>query len=222
MERLWLGPLLAAVFLLRGPAVLLPMAIIALFELWNRHARGRWIPLGLAAILFAIPSGLWMFARWRVDQWKFIEQLWSFDLVARTLSVLEGHTGTPFYYLNVLQKYQYEWLIAGAVALMLFPPITPAMECVARRPRRASACKAVLAGWGIVAVAVPTLMQTKATWYLHPFYPVFAVAVAIVLCRAAEIAWATTASCAGGNAACGDRDRRRDRRREAALPIAAP
>jgi 4-amino-4-deoxy-L-arabinose transferase-like glycosyltransferase len=187
-SRLWLGPLLAAAFLLRGPAVLMLLAIIALFELWNRRARGRWMPLACAAMLFAIPSGLWMFARWRVDQWQFIEQLWSIDLVARTLSPLENHAGTPLFYLNVLQKYQYEWLLAGAIALMLYPPSRQQWNTWLAFPGAHERAKAVLACWGIVALIVPTIMQTKVAWYLNPFYPVFAVTVAMVLCRAAEIA----------------------------------
>jgi 4-amino-4-deoxy-L-arabinose transferase-like glycosyltransferase len=46
----------------------------------------------------------------------------------------------------------------------------------------------VLAAWGAVAFAIPTLMSTKLAWYLHPFYPVFAIAVGALLAHAADAA----------------------------------
>jgi 4-amino-4-deoxy-L-arabinose transferase-like glycosyltransferase len=180
-QRLWLGPLLAAAFLLRGPAVLMPVAIIALVELWNRPARARWTPLAGAAMLFAVPTGLWVFARWNVDQWRFLQQLWSFDLVARVMTPLEGHVGGPLFYLNVLQKYQYDWLAAAAVALALAWPSRRQWREWLFFWRSDAPAKVVVGCWALVALAVPTLMQTKVTWYLDPFYPVFALGIAVVL-----------------------------------------
>jgi 4-amino-4-deoxy-L-arabinose transferase-like glycosyltransferase len=179
--RLWLGPVLAAAFLLRGPAVLMPAAIIALVEMWNRPARVRRWPLTCAAMLFALPTGLWMLARWRVDEWRFIEQLWSVDLVARMMTPLEGHVGGPLFYVNVLQKYQYEWLIAAAAGLGLVWPAPEQWRAWLYFWRTHAPAKVVIACWGLVAFAIPTLMQTKLTWYLDPFYPVFALAIALIL-----------------------------------------
>ena len=33
------------------------------------------------------------------------------------------------------------------------------------------------AAWGVIALLVPTLMRTKLSWYLNPFYPPFALGV---------------------------------------------
>jgi len=190
-QRLWLGPLLAAAFLLRGPAVLMPLALVVLVEMGHRRAPRRWMPLAVAVVLFVIPVGLWMLARWRVDQWTFIEQLWSVDLVARTLMPLEGHAGSPWFYLNVLQKYQYDWLIAAAAAIIVFPPSRQQWRAwlvfwqTPRSPRMVIGC------WAVVVVLVPTLMETKITWYLDPFYPVFAIAVAVLFRHALALARVT-------------------------------
>ena len=123
-RRVWLGPILAAVFLLRGTAVLMPLALIAAVA--SRPARPRgprsWLPSVCAALMFAAPVLAWGVARWRVDQWRFFDKLWSYDLIARTAFALEGHGGTPLFYLDVLQKYQYDWLVAAAVAIALRPP----------------------------------------------------------------------------------------------------
>jgi hypothetical protein len=39
----------------------------------------------------------------------------------------------------------------------------------------------VVGWWWWVAVLVPSIMQTKAAWYINPFYPTFALAVGAVL-----------------------------------------
>jgi len=170
-HRLWLGPLLAAVFLLRGLAMLMPLAIILVVEFWpgSNQCRRRWRTAAIACVLFVVPVAAWTIARWRLDQWQFLERMIMFDFVERTTKALEGHHGGPLYYLHVLQKYHYDWLVAGAVAWLLF------------RPRSWPSCdrrtKLLLATWAAVTLLVPTVMQTKVPWYLNPFYPVFAVVV---------------------------------------------
>ena len=44
----------------------------------------------------------------------------------------------------------------------------------------------LFAAWAAVTLLLPTLMQTKLPWYLNPFYPLFALAVAFVLARAGQ------------------------------------
>jgi 4-amino-4-deoxy-L-arabinose transferase-like glycosyltransferase len=63
-HRVWLGPLLAAVFLLRGMGVLLPLAIVLAVALsrW-RQRRHRWEPTLVAAIFFVVPVAAWGLAR---------------------------------------------------------------------------------------------------------------------------------------------------------------
>ena len=194
-HRAWLGPIAAAVFLLRGMAVLMPLAI-ALAVLIGRDQKPlqpppgrprRLLPLPTisAAILFAVPVGAWAVARWRVDHWKFFELMINYDFVARSFTVIEEHPGTPLYYLNILQKHQYDWLLAGAVALVLFP--------ISRQRLRArlmplwygaDGTGVLLGSWAGVTFLIPTAMRTKLPWYLNPFYPVFALAIAWILVRA--------------------------------------
>ena len=216
-DRLWLGPLLAAVFLLRGPAVLMPMAIILLFELWNYRARGRWIPLGWAAIIFAIPSGLWMFARWRVDQWSSSSSSGA-SISWRAHSVSSRITwARPSTISTCWKSHQYEWLIAGAVALMLFPPSRQQWTAWLALPGAHAAGKAVLACWGIVALIVPTLMQTKAACTRPLLSGIRGRTCDCAVPRRGNGAGQQTAW-AGDRAASGDRHRRGHCRGEAAVP----
>jgi 4-amino-4-deoxy-L-arabinose transferase-like glycosyltransferase len=178
-----LGPVLAAVFLLRGMAVLMALVIVCATEaLGSRPLRPRMTPLlcGLAISIALV--GLWVGARWQVDGWLFLERVFLQDFVARTAVPLDGHTGTLLYYPNVLQKDQYEWLLAAAAAVVLFP-----MPRATWRPRFFATDdryqRAVLLAWACATLLIPTLMQTKVAWYLNPFFPAFALAVGTSLAR---------------------------------------
>src|SRR6185436_1641332 len=118
----WLGPLLSGVFLLKGMAVLLPLSFVAATLAWRRRAGKAWPlkPLLLAASLMLAPALLWAFARWQADQWTFLQLLITQDLLSASARALEGHGGSPLYYADILQRYQYDWVIAAIVAAVLF------------------------------------------------------------------------------------------------------
>ena len=192
---LWLGPIFAAVFLLRGMAVLMPAVIALAAAVWSRQARrDRLAPAAGALLLFAIPVGAWMLARWRLDGWAFIARLFWYDFVARSVSNIEEHPGSVFYYLNILQKHHYDWLAAALAAWSLFPPSREQLRSVAGALRTGAGPVTVLAAWGAAALGIPTLMSTKLAWYLHPFYPVFAIAVGAILAHAAAAAMGSGAA----------------------------
>jgi len=179
----WLGPLTAAVFLLRGMAVLLPISIVAAVEL-RHHARSqreRWLPLAAALALFLLPVTAWIVARWRLDQWQFIERLFVYDFLARSLTVIEDHPGSPLYYLNILQRNQFDWMAAAVAAAMIYA--IPHWNYVRSRLvfwRSRDVLTLLIGTWAALTLLIPTLMRTKLSWYLNSFYPPFAVVVACV------------------------------------------
>jgi 4-amino-4-deoxy-L-arabinose transferase-like glycosyltransferase len=186
----WLGPITAAVFLLRGMAVLMPLAIVLAVLIGRRRARRQqlqrrpWLPAVSAVTLFVVPVGAWAVARWRMDQWMFFDRLFNYDFLARSLTVIEEHPGSPLFYLNILQKNQYEWLLAGVAALVLFPILWQQMRNRLMRLWRGDDGLGVLLGsWAGVTLLIPTLMRTKLPWYLNSFYPVFALGIAWILVR---------------------------------------
>lgn len=193
-RRAWLGPIAAAVFLLRGMAVLMPLAIVLAVLVGRKHkpppVRPRWLPTITAVILFVVPVGAWAVARWRVDQWMFFDKLFNYDFVARSLTVIEEHPGGPFYYLNILQKDQYDWLLAGVVALLLFPiPWQRLRDRLMPLWRGDDGLGVLLGSWASITFLIPTVMATKLPWYLNAFYPVFALAVAWILVRGLSQDW---------------------------------
>ena len=183
--RIWLGPILALVFLLRGTAMLMPLTIVvAVWWTTRRRTPGpRW-PTALAVITFLVPTGLWAVARWRVDEWQFFDKLWSYDLMSRSLVALEGHSGGVFFYLDILQKYQYDWLIALVVVLALGYPSAGRFRDALTFWRSGDRHRIVVGWWAVMTFVIPTVMMTKVSWYLHPFYPIFALIVGIAIARA--------------------------------------
>jgi 4-amino-4-deoxy-L-arabinose transferase-like glycosyltransferase len=179
-------------------AVLMPLAIVlAVLIGWNRASptsltsltslpgRTRWLPALSAVILFVVPVGAWALARWRVDGWMFFDKLFNYDFVARSLTVIEEHSGGPLYYLNILQKSQYDWLLAGVAALVLFPIPWQRVRDRLMPLRHGDGGSGLLLGsWAGITFLIPTVMRTKLPWYLNPFYPVFALGIAWILVRA--------------------------------------
>jgi 4-amino-4-deoxy-L-arabinose transferase-like glycosyltransferase len=175
----WLGPVAAATFLLRGMGVLMPLAIVTAVEIrrpvpWRPRVR----PLMVAAALFVLPVAAWVWKRWQLDQWQFLGPLFFYDFVARSTRVIEGHRGSPFYHLNVLQRNQFDWLLAVIVAFCLFPFAWARIRPWSTFWRGDDHFKLVVGTWFAVTLLMPTLIRTKLSWYLNPFYPAFALLVA--------------------------------------------
>ena len=182
----WLGPIAAAVFMLRGMAVLMPLTLVAAAEWW-RVAQGRTrrlAPIAAALSLFALPVTAWLIARWRLDEWRFISRIFTYDFAARALTVIENHPGTPLYYLNILQRNQLDWVIAAVVACGLCA--VPARRFIRTLAFWHAENPSIMlaAAWGVIALLVPTLMRTKLSWYLNTFYPPFALGVGWLFVRA--------------------------------------
>ncbi len=183
-HRVWLGPLMAGAFLLRGFGVLMPLAIVALAAFRRSRWQSKWIlPSAIALLLFLLPVTLWAVPRYRLDEWQFFERMFRYDFLARSLAAIETHRGGPAYYLVILMKHQYDWILAGLAALV-FAPISwsrlRAWMAGGLRDDRSP----LLVAWAVSTLLIPTLMRTKLPWYLNTFYPLFALIVALLLVRA--------------------------------------
>jgi 4-amino-4-deoxy-L-arabinose transferase-like glycosyltransferase len=181
-RRAWLGPLLAGVFLLKGMAILMPLLLIVFIE-WRRRlpAHERWWPLVAGAAIGAIPVAVWGISRWQVDRSLFFERVFFQDFVSLSTSSLDGHSGSPLFYLNILVKHHYDWMVAALAAAILFPPQSWTPLWRALRFWEKDDLKLLLGTWVVITLLVPTLMQTKLPWYLNAFYPMFALGVGWVL-----------------------------------------
>jgi hypothetical protein len=134
-------------------------------------------------LLFAAPVGAWAVARWQFDGWQFLGLVVA-DSLGHTLRSLEGHSRSPFYYVGVLQRNHYDWLVACVVAWGLTPLFRPRALQLAQVPRGDHGIWLVIGCWGLAAFLIPALMQTRLPWYLNAFYPAFACVVGVILAGA--------------------------------------
>jgi 4-amino-4-deoxy-L-arabinose transferase-like glycosyltransferase len=185
-RRVWLGPLLAGVFLLKGPAVLMPLAMVVAVELFSpRAGQTRWRPYLVVLAGFALPVSMWAIARWRVDGWRFFQHMMAQDLVALSLRPTDERGGSAWYYLDILQKYSFDWLAVAAVSTLVLRHQWRAAAVRAWSALRAQRRFPVVIGvWAVATVLAPSALQTKVVWYLNPFYPLFALGVGWLLAMA--------------------------------------
>jgi len=179
----WLGPLLAAAFLLKGMAVLMPLSIVVAVCGWRGIIAAARMPLLSATLAFAAPIAGWVVARMNVDRGTFFRPLFRVDFISGVTTALDGHKGSPFYYLDVLQRDQYDWLVATLLVWLLLYPTARTVLSVGARHRSSVDLRVLLASWLAATLIIPTLMSTKLAWYLNPFYPVFALGIGLAVSR---------------------------------------
>jgi 4-amino-4-deoxy-L-arabinose transferase-like glycosyltransferase len=108
-HRVSFGLIAAAVFLLKGMAVLMPFAIAAGVAVLARRRRAWHGPsTAAAAAAFLIPVAAWAAARWQVDEWRFLQTVVGYEFQAHGLRASEGHPSAWWYYVNILAKHHYD------------------------------------------------------------------------------------------------------------------
>jgi 4-amino-4-deoxy-L-arabinose transferase-like glycosyltransferase len=127
-------------------------------------------------ICCAFPIMIWALLRFNQDGFSFFKHMVGYDLIARTTSPLEGHTGTIFYYIEVLQKSYFYWFLVFMSTLLcgtsLLTPINYTVQ------RRANIYLFLL--WILIPFMVFTKASTKIYWYILPIYPAFAISIGAI------------------------------------------
>jgi len=182
-RRIWLGPLFAGVFLLKGMAILMPLLLVVIVETSRRlDRRARWLPLAVALVLASIPMLAWGVPRWRADGTQFFERMFFQDFWALSTTAVENQSGSRLFYLNILLKHHYDWIVAALTVVILFPPTSWAPVRAALAFWRSRDERTRLLGyWPAIALLVPMVMRTTLPWYINPLYPMFALGVGWLL-----------------------------------------
>jgi 4-amino-4-deoxy-L-arabinose transferase-like glycosyltransferase len=182
-RRIWLGPLFAGVFLLKGMAILMPLLLVLIIEARHRfNPRERWLPLACAAVLAMAPPLAWAIPRWRADGSMFFERMFFQDFVALTTTSVEGHVQPPLYYLNILVRNHYDWMVAALTVVILFPPASWARVGASLKFWGSDHDRhRILGFWTAIALLIPMAMRTNLPWYINPLYPMFALGVGWLL-----------------------------------------
>ena len=129
---------------------------------------------GIGLLIFS-PWLIYMAARFGSQFW-----LWYFgyNIVLRSVGVVENHAGSYLYYFNFLahnENIVYLVLLPLGAALCLF-------NAVARRVK----ADTLVFLWMAMVVLIFTLAQSKLDWYILPAFPAFALAISSLVYYAAK------------------------------------
>jgi 4-amino-4-deoxy-L-arabinose transferase-like glycosyltransferase len=130
--------------------------------------------VGIGLLIFA-PWVILMYASFGSD---FIQWFVMYTGVMRTLSPLEGHTGSPLFYFNYLVTNE------NILWVALLPVATGL--CMFNAAKKRSKPDGLILIWIFLVLGVFTVAQTKISWYILPAYPAFALAIAAFLYELAE------------------------------------
>ena len=133
--------------------------------LFTKHFTAFW---GIGLLLLS-PWLIYMFL-------SFGSTFWSWFVIycglTRTISPIEGHTGSYLFYFDYLINNERLWAILLPFAAGL---------CVFNSVFKRSKADTLLLAWMGIVLLVFTVAQTKLSWYILPAIPAFALATGSLL-----------------------------------------
>jgi len=170
-----LGFLLGLGVLLKSFAILPLVATAGLYVGWTGSwRRQRLVPCLLALLAFGLPVAAWAAARIQADgSTHFLEMMVQEDLLARSTSIIDKVTYSPFGYLGTLFDRFAPWplLILGA-AFLAAREERFRLRALSRR--LAQGWLPLLLLWALVPLVLFSISRTQHHWYLDPSYPAWA------------------------------------------------
>jgi len=184
-----LGIAMGLAVLAKGPVgFVVPAFAFALFVLWETRPAGggqlrawaggavmaarRMRPLTVtaAAVAVALPWYLWVGLR---TDWEWPRRFLLEHNVARFTGPLEGHSGSPLYYLPVLLAGLFPWSIASLL-IVRHTAVSLGRDEPATRRRAVR----LLVAWSLSWILFFSLAGTKLPGYVWPAYPALAAVTA--------------------------------------------
>jgi 4-amino-4-deoxy-L-arabinose transferase-like glycosyltransferase len=167
------GACMGAATLTKGPVgFVLPSLVTACFlasgRRWKDLKDRRWLLTGSAALAVAAPWFVWVGIATRLEFWR------GFFLThnaGRFWNAMEGHWGTPFYYLICLVIGLGPWS-AFLATVLLKPRNSSDLPAAWEASRRYLWC------WILVYLVFFTISSTKLPNYILPLYPALAILMA--------------------------------------------
>lgn len=163
-------------FLTKSWHVLPVCATIGLNLIYSGHIKKMKLKEWLLAILsFLLPILTWALLRYSRDGITFFKEMIEYDLLKRSSTAIEGHTGNAFYYIRLVGLNYLFWLLLLVVAVILLKPSTFKSINKKKWPYILG-----VTSWYLLPIVLYSMASTKIEWYILPIYPPFA-----ILCAAA-------------------------------------
>lgn len=131
----------------------------------------EWI---IFALSMALPTGIWMIARFTQDGLAFFMTMLTEDVLSRSSAASEGHTGSALFY---IQRY---FLDFGMIYWLLLLMILAAGVYLIFKKKESIKPYAGYLLWMLVPLAAFSAVSTKLNWYNYP--------ILVPLCMLAAIA----------------------------------
>ena len=176
------GFLLGIGFLLKSFAILPLVATAGLYALWTGSwRRQRLLPCVLALLAFALPVAAWAAARVHADgSAYFLERMVREDLLARSTTVIDKVTYSPFGYVGTLFDRFAPWPLLILIAVCLAAREERSrLRALGHRLARGWLPLVLL--WALVPLVLFSLSRTQHHWYLDPSYPAWAMLGALAV-----------------------------------------
>ncbi|MDP4143419.1 MAG: glycosyltransferase family 39 protein [Bacillota bacterium] len=120
-----------------------------------------------------VPIFTWMTLRYRFDGIKFLKSMITYDVIARSTSTIEGHTGNILYYFKYLLRNNYY-----IVFFMLFILICYILlKKTKLQLLNNKFMKISIAVWTIVPFVLFSLSKSKLVWYINPVHPALTILI---------------------------------------------
>lgn len=136
----------------------------------------NWILLCMCMLL---PILVWGVIRYQYDGLEFFKRMMMYDLLHRSDTTIEGHTGGIFYYIFILYRFFRYWLlILGLLVLPCLLKKDFSFKKFITSEKRNDMIGIVL--WVLVPFLLFTMAKTKVRWYILPIYPALSIIVGVL------------------------------------------
>lgn len=133
----------------------------------------KWITL---IVFSTFPILIWGFLRFRMDGLEFFKYMINYDLLARTSTPLEGHTGGYLLYFKVLAYNYLYWIVLIIPALVIYIKLYRGEAL-----KFANKYYSYLLLWIVIPLLLFTAAKTKLIWYILAIYPAIAIVIGIFI-----------------------------------------
>jgi 4-amino-4-deoxy-L-arabinose transferase-like glycosyltransferase len=155
-----------------GNIVVIIGLFLILTKKYKKLSFRNWI---IVLMCMIIPILIWGLIRYQYDGTKFFLNMFFYDLLHRSTSQIEHHTGGIFYYVNIICKFFFYWVM---VLLFLF---LVDRGCIFKKI--ASEKKDFYIGiglWVLIPLILFSTADTKVRWYILPIYPALSIMIGVL------------------------------------------
>jgi 4-amino-4-deoxy-L-arabinose transferase-like glycosyltransferase len=149
------------------------VVIMALFLFFTKRYKTLSFKNWMTLCMFMIaPIVVWGAIRYQYDGTRFFQNMIYYDLLHRSTSTIENHTGGVFYYINILSRFSLLWGLIFISLLLLNKG-----KSFKRIKVESKDFWLGVILWLLVPFILFSIAKTKVRWYILPTYPALSIMI---------------------------------------------